>query len=222
MFKAAFSITIITCLLIACSNETTASLEKVEKIEYKADKELSKIMGETKYDRYFLFKGDNLASVKAGLIYWSETYTINWTVKESKYKDWILVKMIKEDIIEDNDFHNMASLFFNTPGKPVNLSKEDIGITIAIDPVGKNSYISYITKEIYDNFRAEDPASCESHAVFQNNQKAIVSSCFSGALEPWGQSIPDFNEFLKQQNIDLKEIQNDSIPGELITLKTNN
>ena len=98
-----------------CGSSTVEQQETeqdTENQEFKERVELSKIIQTTPYTRYFLFKGDNLISVKEGLKWWSTTYKIDWTVKESKYKDWVLVKMIKEDIgAEVSDFHNMSSLF---------------------------------------------------------------------------------------------------------------
>jgi hypothetical protein len=205
--------------LSSCS-DVKSNQEQSSSQDIKEREDLSKIIAETTYERYFLFKGDNLATVQDGLNYWSETYRIDWVVKESKYKDWTLVKMVKEDIVEVTDYHNMPSLFFNTPGDPVKLSDEDVGIAIAIDPKGENTYLAYITKEIFESSREIDPMSCDLYGVFQNNEKGIMSACFPEVLEPTGRKIPDFEEVLNQYGIDLEEIQSDSLSGEIIEVKS--
>ena len=221
MNTKAFLLSMIASFIVLAScSSNNANQEQTENTDIKEREGLSKIIAETTYERYFLFKGDNLATVQDGLKYWSETFRIDWVIKESKYGDWTLVKMVKEDIVEVSDYHNMPTLFFNTPGDPVKLSDQDVGIAIAIDLKGENTYLAYITKETFESSRELDPTSCDLYAVFQNNEKGIMSACFDGVLEPTGRSIPDFEEVLNQYDIDLKEIQSDSLKGEIMEIKS--
>lgn len=205
-------------IFISCSSSQQGADEtKQAQVETRPD--LEKILKETQYKRYVLFKGDNLSDVEKALKVRATIYNMDWKVREARYKDWVLVELLEVDeSTETTDYHDLACWFFGETGEPIenNLNEGSVGISVAVDPKGTNTYICYMNKQILDN--AEE--TCDMYAVFQNNEKGIASACFDIVRSARGYDIPDFNTALKQFEVDLEELARIASSGKVLHVKS--
>ncbi len=201
------------CILFL-SNCGPSNNESGKKEEVKLLPDIEKIITETKYDLYVLMKGGDQADIEEALIERGKTYFMDWKVKVTKHNEWTVIKFLKADA-EAFERHTLSQYFF----KPLNdwptLEEGDLGISLSIDPEGKNTYLAYYNKAIMDA-----SVDCEVYGVFEDNRKAELSACGNFAIDPEGKNIRDFDDILSEVGLDLEGIQKLKFPGKSIKVNT--
>ena len=144
-------------------------------------------------------------TLKEGMKLWGETYQVDFEVAYGQYKDYTLVKFTQENYgVPPFAFHGFPSWFFASQDIQNGVNENDIGITIAIDPDGKNTYLTYYNKQVFDE---TELANCTSYGVFEDDTKCHFYQCIDDVSDPEEGKIYTFKEALKTFDIKLKDLK---------------